>query len=227
MPVLDQQERQALEEADARIAELQKTLEQAARSSALDGDATTRLRATADEAAARVNQELPVQIDPDAQNEIRRRLIELLTLPSYDQLAPLDRADRVLIEAEAVRHIIRDLLQEQPPVNMRHADQVIALIEDWLPGLTVTQVGDLLGISPRQVQRLRHDADAPSSSRMQLVGRLVAILRQAWTDEGVVAWFSRKRAELDGRSPGELLDDPANERLLLLAARSGRVQGGA
>lgn len=206
---------------------LQEALEAAAAAHALDDDAVARLRATADDVAARVNEELPVQIDPDAQNEIRRRLIDLITARPYGDLPPLDRADRVLIEAEAVRHVIRDLLQEQPPVNVRKSDDVIKLLEEWLPGLTVKQVASLLGMSDRQLQRRRQDG-SDSSPRMQRVVRLVSILRQAWTDEGVLAWFERPRVDVTGQPrPIDLLDDPASERDLLFAARAGRVQGGA
>jgi hypothetical protein len=123
-----------------------------------------------------------------------------------------------------VRHIVRDLLQEQPPVALRDSAAVIALLEEWLPTLTVRQVAELVGVSERQLQRRRRE-QGKSTPRMQLVARLVAILRHAWTDQGVYAWFHRERAEFGGVVPIDLVDDPANERALLLAARSGRVQG--
>ncbi|HEX2161523.1 MAG TPA: hypothetical protein VHF88_06855, partial [Thermoleophilaceae bacterium] len=63
--------------------------------------------------------------------------------------------------------------------------------------------------------------------RLTLVARLVSILRHAWTPAGVVAWFDRPRRELDGRAPRELLDDPANERILIATARSSRNQYGS
>ena len=47
---------------------------------------------------------------------------------------------------------------------------------------------------------------------MQRVARLVAILRHAWTDEGVVAWFYRPRKDLDARKPIELIDEPPTKR---------------
>jgi hypothetical protein len=72
---------------------------------------------------------------------------------------------------------------------------------------------------------MRHGPGA-SSHRIQVVARVVAILRHAWTDQGVYAWFHRPRADLGGGPPIVLLDDPGNERALLIAARAGRVQGG-
>jgi len=123
-------------------------------------------------------------------------------------MRPLDVADRALVQAEAARHVMRDLLQEQPPARLRRADAVIELLEEWLPGLSVRQLAELLGFSDRQVQRRRHDAGA-STPRMRLVARLAAILRHAWTDQGVYAWFHRQREELGGRAPVELLDNPS------------------
>lgn len=225
MPILDEQERAALLTADSELSELQEALEAAANSNALDAELLQRLQRTAHDAAGRMNRNLPPQVDADARDEIRRRLIDLLTLQRSDELGPLDLADRALVEAEAVRHIVRDLLQEQPPIALRDGAAVIALLEEWLPTLTVRQVAELVGLSERQLQRKRQE-DGNSTPRMQLVARLVAILRHAWTDQGVYAWFLRKRPEFDGTRPLDLIGDPANERALLLAARSGRVQGG-
>jgi AraC-like DNA-binding protein len=225
LSVLDQSERAALTRADDQLSELQRALETAARSGALDHETFERLDATAREAVARVNQDLPPQIDADARDEIRRRLIYLLTLRPEEGLLPLDIADRVLLETEAIRHIMRDLLQEQPPAELQDAGAVVQLLESWLPSLHVKQLAELLGISERQLQRRRNEG-GPSSHRMQLVARLIATLRYAWTNQGVYEWFMRGRNDLNGVAPIDLLDDAQSERALILAARSGRVQGG-
>jgi hypothetical protein len=183
-----------------------------------------RLNKTFREAAARVNDNLPPEIDSQAADEIRKRLLGILTR-DFSDASSLDVADHFLVEMEAVRHIIRDLLQEQPAVELRDASKVIALLEEWLPGVTVGQLAELLGYSPRQLQRLRLDS-RPSTHRAQLVARLVAILRHAWTDQGVLSWFYRERHDLGGERPVDLLDDPGRERDLVHAARAGRVQGG-
>lgn len=142
------------------------------------------------------------------------------------QSTAADAADAYLMELEAIRHVLRDLLQEHQPESLRREGrELIGLLEDWLPHVPVAQLAELLGLSVRQLQRRRHE-DAPSTSREQLVARLVAILRHAWTDEGVVAWFHRTRADLGGQAPIALLGDPAREPDLLIAARAGRVQGG-
>ncbi len=224
VPVLEEAGRQALEQVDKALAQIQQSLETAARSGALDPEVVERVDRTFRHAAARVNDNLPTEIDPQAAAEIRQRVIGILTR-DFSDASSLDVADHFLVEMEAVRHIIRDLLQEQPPVELRDASKAIALLEGWLPGVTVGQLAELLGYSPRQLQRLRGDS-RPSTHRTQLVARLVAILRHAWTDQGVLSWFYRERRELGGRRPIDLLDDARHEGDLINAARAGRVQGG-
>jgi hypothetical protein len=225
MPVLDASERDAVFEADQEISGLQQALEAAVQSNALDAEVFERIHATVLAAAGRVNARLPLHVDADARDEIRRRLLDLVTLQAGISAPPLDVADRFLLEAEAIRHVLRDLLDEQPPAELRDCAQTIALLEAWVPSLAVKQLAELLGVSERQLQRMRHGT-GPSSHRIQVLARVIAILRHAWTDQGVYAWFHRPRADLAGRPPIGLLDDPANERALLIAARAGRVQGG-
>ena len=224
MPLLAPEERTALEDADAVVKDIQRALEAAAEAGVVDGDALARLGTTARAAAGRVNLLLPSHVDPAAADEIRRRLIGILTLDA-GQAPSLDLADQVLLEMEAIRHVVRDLLDEQSPVELRDAAAVVRQVEGWLPGATVAEVAGLFGCSERQLQRMRKDGGR-ASSRMQMVARLVAILRLAWTDRGVVAWFDRARDDLGGERPSALLDDPHFERDLLVAARAGRAQGG-
>ena len=226
MPALDEGERQALQDADAKLLKFQRTMEEAARSGALNPEQLERFIATIKDVAGRVNDQLLPQLDARASNEISHRLISVLTRnPSQDDV--LGAADSYLMDLEAVRHVFRDLLQEhQPETLRREAKEIVGLLESWLPSVSVPEMAELLGLSVRQLQRKRHD-DGPASSREQLVAHLVAILRHAWTDRGVMAWFERPRHDLGGERPIELLDDPAREQDLLSAARSGRVQGGA
>jgi uncharacterized protein (DUF2384 family) len=223
--VLDEVEREQLQATDEHLLTFQRTMEEAARSGALGPEQLERFVATIKEYAGKVNDQLLPQLDVEAASEISRRLITVLTMDPT-QRPSADAADAYLMELEAIRHVLRDLLQEHQPESLRREGrELISLLEDWLPHVPVAQVAELLGLSVRQLQRRRHE-DAPSTSREQLVARLVAILRHAWTDEGVVAWFHRPRPDLGGQEPIELLGDPARERDLLIAARSGRVQGG-
>lgn len=217
--------REALEAADEKIMAFQRTMEKAARTGALDPEELERFGQTIKEAAARVNDQVLPHIDPTSAQEIGTRLISILTL-DVTTVDTLDAADSYLIDLEAIRHVFRDLLEEQRPESLRReAQELVALIEGWLPDVSVQDRADLLGFTPRQLQRRRHD-NAPATSREQLVARLIAILRGGWTDAGVMAWFRRPRAELHGAAPIDLLADPSQEPALLLSARAGRVQGG-
>lgn len=224
MAVLEQVERDALKSVDDSLRQIQRGLEEAARRGAIDRETIERLSHTVKQAAQRANENLPAQLDDRAVAEIRERLISLLTL-EIEETSSLDVADRFLMELEAVRHIIRDVLDEQPPIELRDAGNVVVLLEEWLSGLTVAQLAELLGLSPRQLQRRRLEGGV-STPRAELVTRLVAILRHSWTDKGVAAWFHRPQPDLAGKRPIDLLDSPAYERDLLMAARAGRVQGG-
>lgn len=224
MAVLDQQERDAITEADTQLSGLQDALHSAAQQNALDQESFDRFSVTARDVIYRVNHHLPPQLDAHARDEIRRRLLELLTLPTEGQ-APLDVADQALMETEAVRHILRDVLQEQPPAELRDAGTLVRLLEEWVPDLTVRELAELLGLSERALQRRRAEGGT-STARAQIVARLIAILRLGWTDQGVYAWFHRDRPDLGGVAPITLLDDPSRERDLVVEARSGRVQGG-
>lgn len=217
-------ERQALEAADEKIMKLQRTMDEAAQSGALDPEEIGRYVDTMREVAARVNDDVLPQIDSESSQRISRHLIAILAFDPASH-AVLDAADHYLIHLEAVRHVFRDLLQEQQPQALRREGrEVLSMLEDWLPGLSVSELAALLGVSPRALQRRRHEA-TPATPREQLVARLVAILRTAWTDAGVNAWFYRRRHDLGGARPIDLLDDGRHERELLSAARSGRVQG--
>ncbi len=224
LPVLEQHERDAIQDADAQLSDLQDALQDAAQHGAVDPEVFDRLTLTAREVSARVNRDLPLHLDADARDEVRRRLVELLTLPTDGQ-EPLDVADAALLETEAVRHILRDVLHEQPPADLRNAGALVRLLEEWVPDLTVRQLAELLGLSERALQRRRAEGGA-STSRQQVVARLIAILRRGWTDQGVYAWFHRERPTLGDTAPIALLDDPSRERDLISEARAGRVQGG-
>jgi hypothetical protein len=223
--VLEEGQRLRLEEAEGELEKFQETMEEAARRGALDDEALQRFSRTIKEFVAKVDDRLLPEIDPESAAEVNRRLIAVLTMDAR-HADVLDAADACLIELEAIRHVLRDLLQEQQPESLRRQGrELIDLMEQWLPDIAVADLAELLGLSMRQLQRKRHD-DSPATSREQLVARLVAILRYAWTDAGVLAWFRRPRHDLGGKAPMALLGDPAAEPSLLNAARAGRVQGG-
>jgi transcriptional regulator with XRE-family HTH domain len=226
---LDDRQRTSLREADDRLARWQESLEQAAEQGAIDEEQRTRLRTTLHELVRSLNEGVAPLIDPEGASEIRDRLVRLMTLDPDGGQGPLDLADRALMEAEAIRHIVRDLLDGAPPAGLT-TGSAVAQIEAWLPRMGVGDLARLLGVDRRTIPRLRR-GEAPPEARVVVLWRLVALLRHSWTDEGVVAWFDRPRQALDGRTPAQLLDrladEPELEWTLTDLARRGRTQRAA
>jgi hypothetical protein len=137
----------------------------------------------------------------------------------------LDRFEAALVGIERVRHVIRDALDEF--VGGANADRrrLLQELERSLPGVRQADIAELLAVDPRTVRRWASETGAPEH-RLQLVSRLVAVLRHAWTSKGILAWFQRPRRDLEGQAPINLLEDPGSERALLSAARSSRNQYG-
>ncbi len=137
----------------------------------------------------------------------------------------LNRFEAALVGIERVRHVVRDALDEF--VGGANADRrrLLQELERSLPGIRQADIAELLAVDPRTIRRWSGDAGEPEH-RLQLVARLVAVLRHAWTPKGILAWFHRPRRDLDGKPPIDLLDDPSSELALLSAARSSRNQYG-
>jgi uncharacterized protein (DUF2384 family) len=169
----------------------------------------------------------PEDFDPEALAEIRDIMLKWIAAANnFDESRPLDTVDTYLIHAEAMRHLVRDALDAHVEGAGSDAQTVVAQLLEWLPNTTQTEIAQLVGISSRQFHRWKTSGGQPPR-RLTLVARLVALLRRAWTEEGVIAWFHRPRRELDGKTPLDVLDDPAFEQLLLTAVRQGRAQHGS
>lgn len=135
----------------------------------------------------------------------------------------LDVIDQLLVAIERVRHVIRDALDEHVVGLPSDAGLVVGELKSWLPDTSNEEIARLIGVNRRTLTRWAREKRTPSR-RLQLVARLVAILRHNWTQEGIVAWFYRPRRGLGGKKPSALLNDPAAEERLLAEARSGRSQ---
>lgn len=139
---------------------------------------------------------------------------------------PLDAYDKLLLNTEAIRHLMRDAIDGHVQGSEDNIGVVIDQLTQWLPRVSQSEMAELMGISTRQFQRWAVSHAAPSR-RAQLVARLVAVLKHSWTPEGVVAWFYRPRPGLGGQAPVDVLDAPSREQELFLAVRQGRAQHGA
>lgn len=156
--------------------------------------------------------------------EFRGLLLDSLRVIQNEE--PLDAFDKLLLNIEAMRHLLRDALDGHVEGREENVATVVAQLQQWLPRASQQELADLMGISTRQYQRWAQMRSQPTR-RAQMVARLIAILRRSWTDAGVVAWFHRCRPELDGKAPVDVLDDTVYEQTLFRAVRQGRAQHGA
>jgi len=141
-----------------------------------------------------------------------------------DDERTLDTIDRLLIDVERVRHVVRDALDEHMTGVSDDVGLVIAGLTEQLPGVSRSVVAELVGVDRRTLTRWTKRS-GPPPRRLATVARLVAVLRHNWTPEGIVAWFHRPRRDLGGRKPLALLgDDRFDEQQLISAARAGRSQ---
>ena len=185
------------------------------------------LATTAERLALRLDEDLPPAMDPSAVAEIRGILIgalrRLREVEDSEDALSLDVLDDFLVRAESIRHIIRDALDEELPVDLKDVAAVVQQLQDWLPGLTKVQLAELLAVHPRTLLRWEAGTGRPVR-RADLLLRLVVVLKEGWTSEGVYAWFMRPRRDLNGERPIDVLEDPAEEPALIRAARQGRAQ---
>jgi hypothetical protein len=193
-----------------------------------DAEYNERWRQTAAEWSTLINRKMPPALDSDEVAEIRGDLLEIFSgLGAYDAERPLDSVESTMLHLEAIRHVVRDAIDGHV-MPEGDARELLRSLEAKLPRITRKDLGNLLGTSERSIQRtLKADHRVEPSRRLLMVARLVELLHRAWTPEGVVAWFFRPRAELDGATPFDRLDDPGAERLILSAAKQGRAQHGS
>lgn len=212
------------------IASLQESLQAAAASSGtstVDPEYARRFAETARRLSVQINNALPPQLELEAVAEIRRILVNLLDeLGRIDPNRPLDTIDAFFVGAEAIRHIVRDALDEHLGRQETDSRPLVAYLHEVLPRISQADQARLVGVSTRHLQRLGKDGGTPPR-RLVLVALLVRLLRYAWTPEGILAWFFRERRELDGHAPIDVLGDPGFEVTLLQLARQGRAGHGS
>jgi hypothetical protein len=195
--------------------------------SAIDPEYVNRWLETAKRMSVQVSNDLPPELEPESVAEIRKIIINMLDgLENVDRTRPLDTIDRFFVGSEAVRHIIRDALDEHVGVRDDDARRLAAYLREALPRVTQADQARLAGMSTRHLQRLAKDG-GPPPRQLVLAAHLVKLLRYVWNPEGVLAWFHRERGELDGHAPIDLMSDPGFERVLIRLARQGRAQHGS
>lgn len=221
-------ERDELEQFEDLVEQWSRQLLQALSETPIPTDYLDRWQHTASRLSDAINHSTPPSLDAEQVSEIRGELLEIMQgVAERDPKRPLDSIEAALLSLEAIRHVVRDALDQQVP-GEADARMLLGELEEALPRVGRRELADILGTSDRSLQRILASADpiAPSR-RLLLVAKLVALLRRGWTPEGIVAWFKRPRPELNGRDVLDAIDDAAFERDILDLARHGRAQHGS
>lgn len=188
-------------------------------------------------------------VDPD----VLRATMETIVLADAMGLLPagedVDRIDlptvrrvaRAAGEAGIATRALAELSTGRPPDERRLARAVSTLRDaleespaparEWGSLLRVfdaEHLGRLTSVSPVSLRRYASGQRATPdevAARLHLLAKVVGDLRGAYNDIGVRRWFERKRSQLDGRSPAQLLKgrwdpDGAGPRRVRALARS-------
>jgi hypothetical protein len=135
------------------------------------------------------------------------------------------RRREVRLALEQLRFLFARIAEREPIGEDRTATDVARWLETTLPSVSQQRKAQLLRVSLRTYQRWTSATTTPSGDeerRLRVVARLVNQLRHSLTGPGVVEWFERPRADLDGASPADALDDPDRLEPLLAAAAASR-----
>jgi hypothetical protein len=136
---------------------------------------------------------------------------------------------RVRAAVDAVGDLIDTILRELEHAVLEDAPTAAHQAALWLAPAGDRQVAALLGVDARTVRSWR--AQPPREvradpDRVVLVAQIAYELRRATSAAGIVRWFSRRRPQLGGRSPLDLLERGvrAREDRLRDLARGARGQ---
>lgn len=159
--------------------------------------------------------------DPYLVNELGRSALGAML--ALDEADPAMERRQVRVRLEQMRHVLRDMAEQEPVSEERTAKQVA----QWLVGATSVsqrELAGLVGVGERTLQRWVSPSDrsAPEGDnerRLRAIARVFTQLRHSLTGVGAIQWSERPRPELANRTPADLLNEPdAAARLTELAA---------
>jgi len=138
-----------------------------------------------------------------------------------------ERRRQLRLALEQMRFLFARIAERQPIGEDESANEVARWLETTLGSVSQQQKAQLLQVGARTYQRWisDHDATTPTAEderRLRVVARIVNQLRHSLTGPGVIEWFGHPRADLEGASPAEVLDDANRLESLLAAAAASR-----
>jgi hypothetical protein len=138
-----------------------------------------------------------------------------------------ERRRQIRLALEQIRFLFARIAEREPIGEDRPSTEVARWLEATLPSVSQQRKADVLGVGLRTYQRWISDREATTPSgederRLRVVARIVNQLRHSLTGPGAVEWFEHPRADLDGASPSQVVDDPDRLEALLAAAAASR-----
>jgi hypothetical protein len=137
------------------------------------------------------------------------------------------RRRQLRLALEQMRFLFARIAERQPIGEDESANEVARWLETTLGSVSQQQKAQLLQVGARTYQRWIADRDATTPTaederRLRVVARIVNQLRHSLTGPGVIEWFGHPRADLEGASPAQVLDDADRLESLLAAAAASR-----
>jgi len=134
--------------------------------------------------------------------------------------------DQLRVALESIRQSLTAIAEREPVSDERTPKEIVGSLAAWTE-VPQARLAELLGVSARQLQRWLSTVESShpegeDARRVRLVAKLVNQLRFVLTPAGTVAWFGWPRHDLGGRTPLELLADPAAEPTLAMVAGTMR-----
>jgi hypothetical protein len=137
------------------------------------------------------------------------------------------RRRQLRLALEQMRFLFARLAEREPIGEDESPNDVARWLEATLPSVSQQRKADLLRVGLRTYQRWISDRNTSTPTgederRLRVAARIVNQLRHSLTGPGVIEWFDHPRADLDGASPADILQDPERLELLLAAAAASR-----
>jgi hypothetical protein len=138
-----------------------------------------------------------------------------------------DRRRQLRLALEQMRFLFARIADREPIGEDQPSHEIALWLDATLASVNQVRKAELLHVSPRTYQRWvsTQEAVQPSGEderRLRIVARIVNQLRHSLTAPGVVEWFEHPRADLEGATPANVLDDPEKLELLISAAAASR-----
>lgn len=193
-------------------------------------DSELERRSEAARKTLRQRNDLPASTSAGDRDEFQRQIEDIVldlvrTVPDgvadldsrelLERLVLLRRATLAGREVDALRismemdDIIRRIRSRVAHDKLDDAEVALAYVLHALEGTDSKRLAAVLGVTPKTVSNWRKGSDirGANADRIRLVARCAFELRRTMTSTGLALWFERPAAQLQERSPVQVMDE--------------------